>query len=124
MRLPLARIVVAFVTGAALCAAAQTPAPAPAPSPFATTKLADDVYLFRYGGHQSIFIVTPAGVIATDPNLSDVSDAARELAAKGQCLNDEAMRGVKLPKYEKWGAYNTYLFGNVERFCEYWGRGI
>lgn len=27
----------------------------------------DNVYLFRYGGHQSIFIVTPQGVIATDP---------------------------------------------------------
>src|ERR1700752_5430734 len=27
----------------------------------------DNVYLFRYGGHQSIFIVTTQGVIATDP---------------------------------------------------------
>src|ERR1700759_3432341 len=27
----------------------------------------DNVYLFRYGGHQSIFIVTSQGVIATDP---------------------------------------------------------
>lgn len=27
----------------------------------------DNVYVFRYGGHQSMFIVTPAGVIATDP---------------------------------------------------------
>src|SRR5215475_1600215 len=27
----------------------------------------DNVYLFRYGGHQAIFIVTPQGVIATDP---------------------------------------------------------
>src|SRR5690242_237716 len=27
----------------------------------------DNVYLFRYGGHQSIFIVTKAGVIVTDP---------------------------------------------------------
>ena len=25
------------------------------------------MYIFRYGGHQSMFIVTPAGVIATDP---------------------------------------------------------
>jgi glyoxylase-like metal-dependent hydrolase (beta-lactamase superfamily II) len=42
-------------------------APAPAPPPFATRKLSDTVYLFRYGGHQSIFVVTPDGVIATDP---------------------------------------------------------
>src|SRR3954468_570275 len=49
------------------------PAPAPAapaaPPPFATTKVegTDNVYIFRYGGHQSMFIVTPTGVIATDP---------------------------------------------------------
>src|SRR6202046_4266064 len=44
------------------------PAAAPtAPPPTATTKVADNVYIFRYVGHQSMFIVTPAGVIATDP---------------------------------------------------------
>ena len=37
------------------------------PPLFATTKIADNVYLFRYGGHQSMFVVTPDGVIATDP---------------------------------------------------------
>src|SRR5207244_9721501 len=40
----------------------------PAPPPlFATTKIADNVYVFRYGGYQSMFVVTPEGVIATDP---------------------------------------------------------
>src|SRR5262249_53559493 len=34
---------------------------------FATTKVADNVYVFRYVGHQSMFVVTPEGVIATDP---------------------------------------------------------
>jgi len=50
-------------------APAQAPAPtaAPAPPPTATTKVTDNVYIFRYVGHQSMFIVTPAGVIATDP---------------------------------------------------------
>ena len=39
------------------------------PPPTATTKVegTDGVYIFRYQGHQSMFIVTPAGVIATDP---------------------------------------------------------
>jgi glyoxylase-like metal-dependent hydrolase (beta-lactamase superfamily II) len=39
------------------------------PPLFATTKVdgTDNVYIFRYQGHQSMFIVTPAGVIATDP---------------------------------------------------------
>ncbi len=37
--------------------------------PFATTKVdgADNVYVFRYGNAQSMFVVTSAGVIATDP---------------------------------------------------------
>jgi len=55
----------AALTTAALAATAQ--AQQPAPPPYATTKVTDNVYIFRYGGHQSMFIVTPAGVIATDP---------------------------------------------------------
>ncbi len=48
--------------------AAQTP-PAAQPPLFATTKIegTDNVYMFRYQGHQAMFIVTPEGVIATDP---------------------------------------------------------
>src|SRR3954464_578647 len=40
-----------------------------APPPYATTKVegTDNVYIFRFGGHQSMFIVTKDGVIATDP---------------------------------------------------------
>jgi glyoxylase-like metal-dependent hydrolase (beta-lactamase superfamily II) len=63
----------AVLISAALAATAQAqqpPAAAPAaPPPFATTKVegTDNVYIFRYGGHQAMFIVTPAGVIATDP---------------------------------------------------------
>ena len=36
---------------------------------FATSKVdgTENVYIFRYQGHQSMFVVTPAGVIATDP---------------------------------------------------------
>jgi glyoxylase-like metal-dependent hydrolase (beta-lactamase superfamily II) len=39
------------------------------PPPFATTKVdgTSNVYIFRNGGHQSMFVVTSAGVIATDP---------------------------------------------------------
>ncbi|HEY7651086.1 MAG TPA: MBL fold metallo-hydrolase, partial [Methylomirabilota bacterium] len=41
----------------------------PQPPPFATTKVdgTNNVYVFRYGNHQSMFVVTTAGVIATDP---------------------------------------------------------
>jgi glyoxylase-like metal-dependent hydrolase (beta-lactamase superfamily II) len=47
-------------------AAAQQP---PARPPFATTKVdgTDNVYIFRNGGHQAMFVVTRDGVIATDP---------------------------------------------------------
>src|SRR5438128_9462292 len=41
-------------------AAAQQPT-------FETRKITDNVYVFRYGGYQSMFVVTPEGVIATDP---------------------------------------------------------
>jgi glyoxylase-like metal-dependent hydrolase (beta-lactamase superfamily II) len=37
--------------------------------PFATARVegTDNVYIYRYGFHQSMFVVTSAGVIATDP---------------------------------------------------------
>jgi glyoxylase-like metal-dependent hydrolase (beta-lactamase superfamily II) len=66
---------------------------------------------------------TKDDVRALKAYMTDVSDAARQLAAEGKCLNDEAMAAVKLPKYEGWGAYALFLPRNVERFCEYWGRG-
>lgn len=45
-----------------LCAGASAQAPA-----FETRKLSDNVYVYRHGGHQAMFVVTPDGVIATDP---------------------------------------------------------
>src|SRR5580693_2776914 len=56
---------------AAIVAAAALPAFAQAPTPplFSTTKVegTDGVYVFRYQGHLAMFVVTPDGVIATDP---------------------------------------------------------
>jgi glyoxylase-like metal-dependent hydrolase (beta-lactamase superfamily II) len=59
---------------------AQDATPAPAASPAATpmaeqgeelvaqlTRIAENVYVFRSMNHQALFIVTPEGVIATDP---------------------------------------------------------
>ena len=37
------------------------------PALFETRKLTDNVYVFRYQGHQSLFVATSEGVIATDP---------------------------------------------------------
>src|SRR5215475_2217741 len=65
----MSRIHVAAMTAAliTIVLAASTQAQQSAPPAFATTKVTDNVYIFRYGGHQSMFIVTPDGVIATDP---------------------------------------------------------
>ena len=55
----------------------QTAADKPAgPPPFETKKVegTDNVYIFRAGGAQAMFVVTSAGVIATDP----ISYARRE----------------------------------------------
>lgn len=68
----MARMLPVLVAGALVAAAlggaalAQQPAQQP---PFATTKVdgTDNVYVFRYGNHQAMFVVTTAGVIATDP---------------------------------------------------------
>src|SRR5260370_38191512 len=60
------------IGGAALVAAglgAAAYAQQPTQPPFATTRVegTDNVYIFRAGNHQSMFVVTSAGVIATDP---------------------------------------------------------
>src|SRR6266700_6215446 len=63
--LPIASLVTILTALLASTAQAQQPQQ----PPFATTKVegTENVYIFRFGGHQSMFIVTPAGVIATDP---------------------------------------------------------
>ncbi len=60
---------IAVAVLAAACLGVVAYAQQPAPPPFATTKVdgTDNVYVFRYGNHQSMFVVTSAGVIATDP---------------------------------------------------------
>ena len=58
-----------IIAGAALAALIWIgPAHAQQP-PFATTKVegTDNVYVFRYGNAQAMFVVTREGVIATDP---------------------------------------------------------
>ena len=61
----------AIAVAALVCAAAVVPTAAQAPqrAPIETRKVegTENVYIFRNGNHQAIFIVTPQGVIATDP---------------------------------------------------------
>src|SRR5258705_494587 len=67
---------------AAVALAVPLPARAQQPPPFETTKITDNVYLFRYGGHQSMFVVTPDGVIATDPIAQRRPEAATTYLAE------------------------------------------
>ena len=69
MRTPRVSLAIAGTILAAACLVQGVHAQQPAPPPFATTKVdgTDNVYVFRYGNHQSMFVVTSAGVIATDP---------------------------------------------------------
>ena len=61
----------ATAAAALACAAAALPAWSQAPQrpPIETRKVdgTENVYIFRNGGHQAMFVVTPEGVIATDP---------------------------------------------------------
>ena len=62
------RVIAASVLAAA-CLGVVAHAQQATPPPFATTKVdgTDNVFIFRYGNAQSMFVVTSAGVIATDP---------------------------------------------------------
>jgi glyoxylase-like metal-dependent hydrolase (beta-lactamase superfamily II) len=79
----LAVLAAAFIAGLAGLAQAQTPSPAPAPAAtpplFAATKVegTENVFIFRYQNHQSMFVVTPAGVIVTDPISYGRPEAAK-----------------------------------------------
>ena len=76
------------------------------------------------GGHPF-----PGGRLATKDDvraqkqfLIDLNEAVRLAASQGKCW-DAAMKEVKLPKYEKWADYERYLPMNIEKFCNFWGRG-
>ena len=60
---------IAVAVLAAACQGVVAYAQQAAAPPFATTKVdgTDNVYVFRYGNHQSMFVVTSAGVIASAP---------------------------------------------------------
>jgi len=65
---------------------------------------------------------TKDDVRAQKQYLLDLNEAVRVAAAQGKCW-DAAMAELKLPKYEKWANYERFLPMNIEKFCNYWGRG-
>jgi glyoxylase-like metal-dependent hydrolase (beta-lactamase superfamily II) len=67
----------------------------------------------------------PGGRLGTKQDAEDhlafLQDLSAEVkkVAPAKCT-DAAMREIKLPKYEKWGNYEQWLPGNIERYCYWW----
>jgi glyoxylase-like metal-dependent hydrolase (beta-lactamase superfamily II) len=61
---------------------------------FQTTKVegTDNVYVFRYGGHQSMFVVTKDGVIATDPISYGRPEAAKTYIDEIKKVSDKPIK--------------------------------
>jgi glyoxylase-like metal-dependent hydrolase (beta-lactamase superfamily II) len=76
-------------------ALATNPAAAQQPPISSITKVegTDSVYIFRYQGHQSMFVVTSDGVIATDP-ISDNRPAAEAYLAEIRKITQAPIRYV------------------------------
>jgi glyoxylase-like metal-dependent hydrolase (beta-lactamase superfamily II) len=64
--------------------------------PIQTTKVAgtDNVYVFRNGGHQAMFVVTPDGVIATDPIAYGKPDGGRQYLEEIRKVTDKPVKYV------------------------------
>jgi glyoxylase-like metal-dependent hydrolase (beta-lactamase superfamily II) len=84
------KLLLAIALGAALPALAQAPA-----RPQIETKKVDGtdgVYIFRNGGHQSMFIVTSEGVIATDPIAYGRPTGAQQYIAEIRKVTDKPIK--------------------------------
>jgi glyoxylase-like metal-dependent hydrolase (beta-lactamase superfamily II) len=75
---------------------AATPAATPAQPLFATTKVegTDNVYVFRFRGAQSMFVVTSDGVIATDPIGYGRPDSGQIYLSEIRKVTDKPIRYV------------------------------
>ena len=61
---------------------------------FQTTKVegTENVYVFRYGGHQAMFVVTSDGVIATDPISYGRPEAAKTYIEEIKKVSDKPIK--------------------------------
>ena len=67
-------LVLVMIVALIAAARAQQPGPVPAAAPVPMVKpVAEGVYIFEYRGYQSMFVVDPEGVIATDPMNADAA---------------------------------------------------
>src|SRR6516162_11504451 len=91
----MSRIPIAGLAAVAALAFAATAQAQQQQQQFAATKVdgTDNVYIFRYVGHQSMFIVTPEGVIATDP-IGERRPAAQAYIAEIKKITNAPIRYV------------------------------
>jgi glyoxylase-like metal-dependent hydrolase (beta-lactamase superfamily II) len=91
-RTKLAGLAAAFAVALAFAApSAQAQRP-----PIQTTKVegTQGVYVFRNGGHQAMFVVTPEGVIATDPVAYGKPDGGRQYLEEIRKVTDKPVKYV------------------------------
>jgi glyoxylase-like metal-dependent hydrolase (beta-lactamase superfamily II) len=100
------RIVVTLTGAALLALALGAQAQQPSRPQIATTKVegTDNVYIFRNGNHQSIFVITKDGVIATDP-------VAYGRPTGGQAYLDEIRKVTDKPV--KYLIYSHHHFDHI-----------
>ena len=55
--------------------------------------------------------------------LQDLSLAVKTAVSEGKSYAD-AQKEIKLPKYESWPNYNLFFPMNIERYYDFWNRGI
>lgn len=82
MRHPIRNPFAGVLLALSLCVPAVTLAQAPKPPIREISQIRDNVYRFRNNFHFTVFAVTPAGVIATDPINADAAKWLKEEIAK------------------------------------------
>jgi glyoxylase-like metal-dependent hydrolase (beta-lactamase superfamily II) len=92
MRRPLALLGVLFALVAAGPAAALAQEATPAPPTDEVVQFADDTYAFVSSGYVSLFIVTPEGVVATDPASQFDEGRAERYKAAIAAVTDQPVR--------------------------------
>jgi glyoxylase-like metal-dependent hydrolase (beta-lactamase superfamily II) len=84
-------VAVAVLIGLSISCAVQAQSQRPL---FQTTKVegTENVYVFRYGGHQSMFVTTSDGVIATDPISYGRPEAAKTYIDEIKKVSDKPIK--------------------------------
>jgi glyoxylase-like metal-dependent hydrolase (beta-lactamase superfamily II) len=55
--------------------------------------------------------------------LQDLSTAVKQEVAQGKSY-DDAIKDISLPKYSAWPNYKNFLPMNIERYYDFWNRGV